>query len=156
MTSKVYIALRVPLSPQRAFELFTEEIATWWQASPLFAIAPEGDGMLRFEPGVGGRLVTKLDSGEVFEIGRISVWEPGQRLVFAWRQKSFDPGQVTEVEVRFEPVGEETRVSIEHRGWDRIPREHAARHGFPDRATLEHVARWWRTSLDRMRAALAA
>jgi len=156
MTSKVYLALRVPASPQRAFEIFTQEIALWWQPSGLFQIAPGGDGTLSFEPGVGGRLITRLHSSEVLEIGRIEVWEPGRRLVFTWRQQSFDPGQLTYVEVLFQAVGDQTRVSIEHRGWDGIPREHAARHGFPERTTLEHVARWWRASLARMAARASA
>ncbi|MHB8814652.1 MAG: SRPBCC domain-containing protein [Steroidobacteraceae bacterium] len=156
MTSRVFVALRVPADPERAFEAFIREIAAWWQPNRLFQITPRGDGELTFEPGAGGRLVTRLDNGETFEIGRISVWEPGRRLVFAWRQATFPPGQSTEVEVRFEPVGAETRVSIEHRAWDSIPQRHVARHGFPEHVTLQRVADWWRTSLGALRARLAA
>lgn len=147
MTSKVYLAVRVPADPARAFEAFTRDIASWWQPDPLFQITPDGDGALQFEPGPNGRLITQLGNGERFEIGRILAWEPGKRLVFAWRQASFSPEQSTEVEVRFEPAGEETRVSIEHRAWDTIPQQHAARHGFPDHVTLQRVADWWRASL---------
>ncbi len=53
--------------------------------------------------------------------GAFPSWEPGKRLLFAWRQSSFTAEQSTEVEVTFEAVGEETRVSIEHRAWDTIP-----------------------------------
>lgn len=147
MTSKVYLAIRVPTDPARAFEAFTSEIAAWWRPSSLFRITQSGDGRLAFEPGAGGRLYTMLDDGEEFEIGRISVWEPGSRLVFAWRQATFAPDQSTEVEVRFTAVGDQTRVSIEHRAWDTIPQKHAARHGFPEHATLERAADWWRVSL---------
>ncbi|HEU5480463.1 MAG TPA: SRPBCC domain-containing protein, partial [Candidatus Tumulicola sp.] len=115
MTSKVFLAIRVPAEPARAFEAFTTEIAAWWRPDGLFRITPGGDGRLAFEAGVGGRLYTTLDDGEEFEIGRISVWEPGSRLVFAWRHANFAPDQSTEVEVCFEAVGDETRVSIEHR-----------------------------------------
>lgn len=156
MTSKVFVALRVPADPARTFEAFTREIASWWQPHQLFQITPHGDGELAFEPGVGGRLVTRFQNGETFEIGRISVWEPARRLVFAWRQASFSPGQATEVEVLFEPVGEETRVSIEHRAWDTIPQRHVARHGFPERVTLQRAADWWRASLRTLEARLAA
>jgi uncharacterized protein YndB with AHSA1/START domain len=152
MTSKVFIAMRVPASPARTFDAFTSEIALWWQPDPLFRITPRGDGVLEFEPCAGGRLVSRFDDGEMFEIGRISVWEPGKRLVFGWRQASFSPEQSTEVEVRFEAVGDETRVSIEHRAWDTIPRRHAARHGFPERITLQRVSDWWRRSLGALRA----
>ncbi|MDE2262013.1 MAG: SRPBCC domain-containing protein [Gammaproteobacteria bacterium] len=155
MTSRVFVALRVPADPARAFAAFTAEIASWWQPNQLFRITPGGDGELAFEPGVGGRLLTRLANGDTFEIGRISVWEPGKRLVFGWRQASFSPGQATEVEVLFEPVGEETRVSIEHRAWDTIPQDHVARHGFPETVTLQRVADWWRASLGALRARLS-
>lgn len=152
MTSRVFVALRVPADPARTFEAFTREIATWWQPDPLFRITPQGDGELAFEPGLGGRLITRLTNGETYEIGRISAWEPGRRLAFGWRQSSFSPEQSTEVEVLFEPVGEETRVSIEHRAWDTIPQQHASRHGFPEHVTLQRVADWWRASLRALRA----
>ena len=135
MTSRVFLALRVPADPARAFEAFTREIASWWQPHLLFQITPDGDGELAFEPGVGGRLVTRLHNGETFEIGRISVWDPGNRLVFTWRQAS---------------------VSIEHRAWDMSPQRHAARHGFPEHVTLQRVADWWRASLGALRARLTA
>jgi uncharacterized protein YndB with AHSA1/START domain len=155
MTSTVFLALRVPADPARAFDVFTRDIAAWWRPDPLFRITPQGDGALSFEPGLGGRLVTRLGNGETFEIGRILVWEPGRRLVFVWRQASFLLGQSTEVEVRFEAVGDETRVSIEHRAWDTIPQRHAARHGFPETITLQRAAGWWRVSMaafgDRLR-----
>jgi hypothetical protein len=156
MTSRVFVALRVPADPARAFEAFTREIAAWWQPNGLFRITPQGDGELAFEPGAGGRLVTRLPDGETFEIGRVSVWDPGRRLVFAWRQTSFAPEQATEVEVLFEPVGKETRVSIEHRAWDTIPQRHVARHGFPEHVTLQRAADWWRASLGSLRTRLAS
>ena len=155
MTSKAYVALRVPVGPMRAFEAFTQEIASWWQSDRLFRITREGDGTLAFEPRVGGRLFTILDNGDEFEIGRISVWIPAERLVFSWRQDSFAKEQSTEVEVRFDAVGDETRISIEHRAWDTIPQRHAARHGFPEHTTLQHVAGWWRASLQSLRGRLA-
>jgi uncharacterized protein YndB with AHSA1/START domain len=154
VSSKVFISLRVPADPVRTFDAFTREIALWWRPDPLFRITAHGDGELAFECGAGGRLITRLEDGEIFEIGRISVWEPGKRLVFGWRQQTFGPEQSTEVEVRFEPVGQETRVSIEHRAWDAIPQRHAARHGFPERITLQRAADWWRGSLSAFRARL--
>jgi uncharacterized protein YndB with AHSA1/START domain len=155
MTSKVLVALRVPADPLHTFEVFTREIGLWWQADTLFQITPQGDGQLAFDPGVGGRLYTTLPDGSEYEIGRVSVWEPGQRLLFTWRQASFTAEQVTEVEVTFEAVGEQTRVSIEHRAWDTIPQRHVARHGFPEPTTLRRVADWWRGSLHSLAGRLA-
>jgi uncharacterized protein YndB with AHSA1/START domain len=148
--------MRVPATPQRAFAAFTEEISLWWQPNELFAITPAGDGRLAFEPGAGGRLFTTFANGKEYEIGRISTWQPGKRLVFSWRPASFTPEQSTEVEVLFEAVGKETRVSIEHRAWDTIPQRHVARHGFPEHATLERCSEWWRASLANLRQRLSA
>jgi len=64
---------------------------------------------------------------------RVRVWEPGARLVFAFRAHNFVPGQVTEVEIRFEPELDGTRVTLEHRGWSQIAPEHPARHGLQGR-----------------------
>ena len=90
----------------------------------------------------------------MFEAGRIHVWAPGERLVFGWRCAWFEPGVETTVEVRFEAVGAETRVTIEHRGWDAIPVENAARHGFPTSVFLNHEAQWWRAMLSGYKAML--
>jgi uncharacterized protein YndB with AHSA1/START domain len=147
MTSAVYVSILVPTNPLRAFEAFTRDIAQWWQPGHLFRITPQGDGALEFEPGQGGRLIARFSEREPFEIGRVSVWEPGERLVFTWRQASFEPSQSTEVEVRFESVGSQTRVSVQHRAWDTLPQKHVARHGFPEAMTLRQVAGWWRASL---------
>lgn len=152
MTSAVIVSLRVAASPQRAFEVFTQEIGAWWRPNQLFQLTPRGDGVLRFEGEEGGRLVTALPNGREFEIGRIEVWRPGERLVFTWRHASFTPQQITRVEVRFEPMGEETRVTVEHRGWDFIPQEHVARHGFPLGVFQLRQAEHWRTLLQQMSA----
>jgi len=154
VTSRVVVALRVKASPARAFEAFTREVGLWWRPNRLFQFTPRGAGVLAFEPGEGGRFTETLPSGQVFEIGRIRAWEPPSRLVFGWRQATFAPDQDTEVEVRFEAVGEETRVTVEHRGWDSVPAEHVARHRFPDAVFLQRHAEWWQVLLASLKAAV--
>jgi len=153
--SKVLVALRVDASPDKAFDVFTREIGSWWQPNPLFHFTPRSPGVVRFEGRAGGRFVEELPNGKVFEIGRIKVWEPGARLVFGWRPATFKPGQDTEVEIRFEPIGEETRVTVEHRGWDSVPAPHVARHGFPNVVLLKREGEWWHILLARLSAHLS-
>lgn len=148
--SAVIVSLRVKATPQEAFEVFTQEIGAWWKPNGLFQITPRGDGVLRFEPGEGGRLLTDLPNGKTFEIGRITAWAVGERLAFTWRQGTFAADQTTYVDVHFEPVGDETRVTVEHRGWDTIPQEHAARHGFPLGVFQMRQAEHWRALLGAM------
>jgi uncharacterized protein YndB with AHSA1/START domain len=148
------VALRVKATPERAFEAFVGEIGAWWRTNPLFAFTPRDPGLIAFEPGEGGRLIETLSTGKVFEIGRIRAWEPPSRLVFGWRQAAFAPGQDTEVEVRFEPVGGETRVTVEHFGWDSVPADHVARHGFTNALFLTRHGEWWRSLLASYRDVL--
>jgi uncharacterized protein YndB with AHSA1/START domain len=146
MTSKVYVALRVKAAPARAFQVFVEEIGAWWRPNILFQTTPR-PGVLSFEPGEGGRLIETREGGKVFEIGQIRVWEPPRRLVFSWRQANFPLELHTEVEVAFEAVGDETRVSVEHRGFDQVPAGSAARHRFPDQVLLMRLADFWRAQI---------
>jgi uncharacterized protein YndB with AHSA1/START domain len=150
------VALRVRATPERAFEAFVGEIGAWWRANPMFAFTPRDPGVLAFEPGEGGRLTTTLATGKVFEIGRIRAWEPPSRLVFGWRQATFAPDQDTEVEVRFEPIGDETRVTVEHTGWDSVPAAHVARHGFPNGLFLTRHGAWWQALLTSYKSRLGA
>ena len=147
MTSRVYVALRVKASPARAFAAFVGEIGQWWRPNGLFQTTPRAPGRLAFEAGEGGRLTETLANGRVFEIGRIRAWEPPSRLVFSYRQANFPVDLETEVEVTFEAFGEETRVSVEHRGFDHVPAGSAARHGFPDQVLLVRLADFWRAQL---------
>jgi len=151
MTSRVYVALRVKATPEQAFAAFVDEIGQWWRPNILFQTTPR-PGVLSFEfeggsRGEGGRLIETRAGGKVFEIGRILVWEPPVRLVFSWRQASFPPELNTEVEIIFESVGDETRVSVEHRGFDQVPADSAARHRMPDAVLLMRLADFWRAQI---------
>ncbi len=157
MTSRLLVALRVPGSPERAFEVFTRDIALWWRPNDMFQFTPRSPGILAFEPpkdDAPGRLVERLSTGKIFMVGDVITWEPGRRLVFGWRQAAFAPGQDTQVEITFEAVGEETRVTVEHRGWDSVPADHVARHTMPDTVFQMRHAEWWRTLLVSLRGAV--
>jgi uncharacterized protein YndB with AHSA1/START domain len=150
MTSRVLVAVRIAAPPARVFEAFTAEIGEWWRPNALFASSRQSAGRLAMEPGAGGRVTETHADGEVVEIGRIRVWDPPDRLVFCWRPASFEPAQETEVHVGFEAVAEGSRVVVEHFGWDAIPPEHAARHGFPLFDFQQRLAEWWRDLLSSL------
>ena len=119
----------VAVDPATAFEVFTEEIDAWYQRGPHSWRYPDRAVGIKIEPGVGGRLLEVHDEGigEGFAFGRITVWEPGARLVFTDLVSSAPPDATTEVEVRFEALSSDaTRVTLEHRGLDVLPPEAAA------------------------------
>ncbi len=155
MTARVLVALRIRASPLRAFEAFTAEIAAWWRPSAMFHFTPRSPGVPSFEPFQGGRFLETLPGGKVFEAGRVLVWAPGERLVFTWRCAWFEPDATTTVEVTFHAVGDETRVSVEHSGWETIPPQNAARHGFPLALFLRREAEWWEGLLAALHAHVA-
>ena len=154
--SRVLVAMRVAASPARTFTAFTDEIGEWWRPNGLFRFTDRDGGRLAFEPEPPDRLVEIGTDGERFEIGRVREWDPPQRLVFEWRQAGFAEDQSTEVAVRFDPVDTGTRVTVEHFGWDAIPQEHAARHGFPLAAFQQREAEWWQQLLRALDEHVAA
>ncbi len=149
VTDKTRVSLRVAAPREIAFSVFTEEIDAWWRHGKRYRMGEPS--VMQLEPGVGGRLVekVKLPSRErVFEIGRVTAWEPPARLVIAWRPVNFRPSDPsTEVEVTFERAighsGEGTLVTLEHRGWSQVRPDHPARHGEEARAFIASMGRWW-------------
>lgn len=81
---------------------------------------------VHIEPRVGGQLIETHSGGEQAVWGTILVWDPPNRLLLTWHPGRSSDG-ATEVEVVFTPHGSETRVVLEHRGWDRRPDARAAR-----------------------------
>lgn len=134
----------VAVDPSRAFEVFTEQVDGWWKHGPRFRSGARGQSCMRFEPGVGGRFIEVFDDGaDPFLLGRITAWEPPERLVFDMRGRDFGPGEKTEVEVRFEAVDGGTRVTVEHRGWSRFPAGHPVRHGLVGPAFRAMMGAFW-------------
>lgn len=153
--SRVLVAVRVPMPAKRAFIAFTEQIGQWWQPNSIFQFTPGRVGTMVFESGPDGRLLERYDDGTEFVIGRVRLWDPPRRVVLGWRQASFAADQDTELHVSFEQVtgdGVQTRVTVEHFGWDRIPPEGAARHGFPLGVLQLRFAEWWQAQLGALAA----
>jgi hypothetical protein len=132
----------VETSPADAFAVFTRDIDRWWQRGPRFRFGRGAakDGTMRLD---GRALVEEFPDGSSFEIGQVSVWEPGVRLVVGWRLSNFAPGETTEVEVTFSPSGEGTEVVVVHRGWSAIRADHPARHGKAESVFLRETGMWW-------------
>jgi uncharacterized protein YndB with AHSA1/START domain len=114
--------LTVRATPEKAFEVFTAGFDRWWPRTHHTGATPLRQAVL--EPGVGGRWYSQHEDGSENEWGDVVAWEPPSRLVVAWRIDqtfTYDPNLLTEVEVRFTPLGDgETRIDFEHRGLERF------------------------------------
>ncbi|MBO0834602.1 MAG: VOC family protein [Actinobacteria bacterium] len=98
----------VGVDPQTAFTVFTEELDLWWVRGPInFYDAARAIGM-RCERGVGGRLLELYseDGSDALELGRITVWRPGELL--AWDSSVDD----VHTQVRFEPARGGAKVTV--------------------------------------------
>jgi len=111
-------AVTVPCGPERAFEVFTARIASWWPVRK-YSVHQENAAGCVLEGRVGGQVYETAKSGERAIWGEVLVWEPPRRLVMSWHPGR-GPASATEVELRFSPVPEGTRVDLEHRNWSRL------------------------------------
>ena len=155
---QVIVSVFVAVCPTDAFDVFTKETDLWWRRGPKYRLAGKYPGTLAFEPGVGGRLFESFETGsgiKVYEAGRITVWDPPSRLVVTWRNSNFSPSESTELEVRFEPSGEGTMVTLQHRGWSSLRPDHPARHGLESAAFCRMLGLWWSDLLTSMRELIA-
>ncbi len=112
MMSKPSITAEVDVSvdPVSAFQAFTEEMGEWWLPGPINFWDSTRAIEMRCESGVGGRLIEVYDeTGEGLELGRITIWEPGDLLVW---QSSIDDVETT---VRFLAAPGGTKVVVEAR-----------------------------------------
>jgi len=90
----------------------------------------------------GGRFYERYADGQEFEVGRVLLCEPPNRIVFTWHGRWSAP---TEVEVRFLAQGPVTRVDLEHRGWERL--------GEPGQRFRSEFMNGWPTVLGQYRRA---
>ena len=106
-------SVEVDAPVETAFRVFTEQAGSWWPLATKSVGQDEAVDLV-FEPRAGGRVYERVRSGEEHDWGEILAWEPPERLVFTWH-----PGRAAEtsqeVEVRFAPSGEGTRLELEHR-----------------------------------------
>ena len=115
-------SVRVPASPAEAFRVFTAEMDRWWPKDHGL------DGPVErsiIEPFVGGRWYAHYQNGREITNGHVLAWEPPGRVMFSWEisaEFKSDPDSTvaSEVEVRFLPEEDGTRVELEHRHFHRM------------------------------------
>jgi uncharacterized protein YndB with AHSA1/START domain len=114
----------VKSSQKRAFEAFTAGFDSWWPRSHHIGTVPMKKAII--EGHLGGRCYSEQTDGSECDWGEITLWEPPQRLIIAWKinvnwQYEPDTAKSSEVEVRFTPLADgSTRVDLEHRNFARM------------------------------------
>ena len=115
-------AITVNVPQQRAFEVFTSRMGSWWNPGHHIADKPFVDVVI--EPRVGGSWHEVDAAGGTCPWGEVLTWEPPRLVVLGWHldaEWEYDADLVTEVEVRFVVVDPTTtRVELEHRNLERL------------------------------------
>jgi uncharacterized protein YndB with AHSA1/START domain len=101
---------------ERAFSIFTEGIGGWWPLTS-HSLGRERAESAFFEGREGGRVFERQQDGTEAIWATVRAWEPPHRVLLEWKVNPENPP--TELEVRFAPDGDGTRVDLEHRGWER-------------------------------------
>ncbi len=95
--------ITVRATPERAFRVFTDGIGTWWPRTHHIGKSPIKRVVI--EAHADGQCYSEQVDGAECDWGRILVWEPPHRLVFAWQVTpnwEYEPelAKSSEVEVR--------------------------------------------------------
>ena len=130
---------------EEAFRVFTTDAISWW---PVESHSIYGDEVreIVFEEHEGGDVYEVSAGGEKGHWGTVLAWEPPGRLVLAWNILEREP-IATELEIRFLPEGGSTRVELEHRGWEAVAEEPAAKRERYDTG-WDHVLGFYGRRLD--------
>lgn len=137
--------LFVPATPRQAYKAFTEGMADWWVKEYTWS-GPDTLVDIGIEPRKDGMAYEIGPHGFRVDWGRVLIWEPPRRLVFTWqigpdRTPVPDPAKASEIDARFEPEADGTRVEVEHRHFDR--------HGEAAEGYLRALSAGWRELLAR-------
>lgn len=126
----------VDCTVEEAFRVFTSDAVRWWPVA-THSIHGESVTEIVFEEREGGEVFELSASGERGHWATVIGWEPPSRLVLAWNILERE-AVATEVEIRFLPDGDRTRVELEHRGWEAIAEEAASKRSDYDTG-WEHI-----------------
>lgn len=120
MTEPIHCEIAVPVDPARAFDIFVT-LGRWWPLAYSYAEDRFRDAHV--EPRAGGRWFELDDRGKETAWGLVGTYAPGERLVLGWAigadRQPEKPGHGSELELTFKPVDGGTRVTLEHRAFDR-------------------------------------
>jgi uncharacterized protein YndB with AHSA1/START domain len=115
-------SVRVKAPIERAFQVFVEQMETWWPATHHIGKTPFE--AIFVEPRVGGRWYERNIEGHQCDWGTVLKWDPPHAVAFSWHLGPghdrpdwvFDPdmAKASVVEIRFSAEVAATLVELEH------------------------------------------
>ncbi len=122
-TTSVSAAIDVDAPVERAFQVFTAGIGTWWDEDKHILQVPLAE--MISEPRVGGSIIDRGVDGSECRWARVLSYDPPRLVRFSWDintrwQIETDPAKSSEIEITFTPTGpRRTHVVLTHRHLDR-------------------------------------
>lgn len=103
-TGTLVLTGEFPASPETVFRHWTEPglVTKWWAQQA------------EVEPRTGGAYLFSWPQMDWRLRGRYTTFDPNQRLVFTWAWDHEPDTPERQVEVRFDPAGDGTRLTITH------------------------------------------
>jgi len=146
-TVRASIVVHAPI--ERAFQVFTEGMSSWWPREHHIGRVPMVATIV--EPRIGGRWYELGDDGSECDWGVVLAWDPPHHVAVSWHldgdyRYDADARRSSRVDVRFQPQGDGTTlVELEHSGldhhgptWRRLRDDIASAGGWP--GTLRRFA----------------
>ncbi|MEM8555634.1 MAG: SRPBCC domain-containing protein [Pseudomonadota bacterium] len=120
-TDPIRKSVTVPIPPGDAFRIFTEDLGRWWPVDNHSISANRGERptSVTVEPREGGAILETCPDGDTAPWGRVTTWQPGERLDIAWHVGR-DENDHTDLTIVFTPMEGGTRVDLTHGGFDRL------------------------------------
>jgi uncharacterized protein YndB with AHSA1/START domain len=78
----VRLSVDVVAPPERAYEIFTAGIDSWWTRE--HHVLSGELKVIGVDPFVGGRMWQENDAGDTCEWGRVITWDPPREFGFTW------------------------------------------------------------------------
>jgi SAM-dependent methyltransferase len=97
-------SIDLDLDPAAAFDAFVYELS--------MSLSRLG---MQLDPRVDGRVTQGAN-----EVARVLCWQPNERILLEWHQADWQPAEVTELELRFDPIDGGTRITLEHHQWSNL------------------------------------
>ena len=138
-TTEVSTVIDVDAPIAHAFDVFTNQIGSWWDKDHHILQAPLAE--MIFQPYVGGHIIDRGVDGSECRWSRVLAYEPPARVCFSWDinlqwQLEIDPAKASEVEITFNQLSSSrTHVTLTHR--------HLDRHGEGWESMRDAVASGW-------------
>ena len=118
----IRLEVTVALPQERAFDVFTEQMDTWWPRQGVFpySFAPKTTRPqhIRFEPRLDGRYYETFADGSEYTIGRITDWQPPTQLAYTWRDPTWAGDTLIQLDFAAAEAGDCSKIVYQQSGFE--------------------------------------